>query len=71
MFPSDILADIRVPLVQSLHKMNVPNGSHSGRISRQSCAGSAQDEATTSAMLNDFQFVFFGCHFSWPSFSNI
>ena len=58
MFPSDILAEIQVPLVQSLHKMNVPNGSHSGRIWRQSCAGSAQDEATTSAMLNDFQFVF-------------
>ena len=32
MFPADILADIPAPLVQSLNKMNVPNGCHSGRI---------------------------------------
>ena len=46
MFPTDILTEIQVSFVQSLHKMNVPNGSHFGRVSGQSCAESAQDEAT-------------------------
>jgi hypothetical protein len=53
-----------------LHKMNVPNSSHPGRVSGQSCAESAQDEAATFALLDDFRFIF-GCRFSWPSFSTI
>jgi len=51
--------------------MNFSYGSHFGRVSGQPCAGIAQDEAPTFAMLDDFRFVFFGCRFSWPSFSKI
>jgi hypothetical protein len=57
MFPTDILAEFQAPLVQSLHKMNVPNGSHFGRVSGPSCAGNAQDEVTAFATLHDFRFM--------------
>jgi hypothetical protein len=57
MFPTDILAEFQAPLVQSLHKMNVPNGSHFDRVSGPSCAGNAQDEVTAFAMLDYFRFM--------------
>jgi hypothetical protein len=44
MFPADILADIQAPLVQSLNKIIVPNGRHSGRISEGNDVSHTLDE---------------------------
>jgi hypothetical protein len=63
MFPTDILAEFQAPLVQSLHKMNVPNCSHFGRFFGQSCAGNAQDEAAAFAIMIFLAVIFHGRHF--------
>jgi len=49
-----------------LHNSNFPNGHYFGRVSGRSGAEIAQDETATFATM-----IFFGCHFSWPSFSKM
>jgi hypothetical protein len=51
--------------------MNVPNGSHFGRVFGRSSAENTQDEATAFAMLDDFRFMVLAVGFHGRHFQNL